>query len=319
MGGSLTGSGGTSIDTSWMGAQPAQSRALNFQGILDRGQEASDALWGQQQGYIRGVENQIRNSEMQQAAQGSLNDARAAYYGMAGAENRLTGLADQLSVQAGRAWGDAGPSTIEQRLYNDAESELGMGRALSPEQERQAAQSARAAMQARGLATSNAGTAAEILNRDAYGQARLDQRRSFAGAANQMLSDNVLKRRQGAAGLSTAAGGLAQGAGSLAGQRGSLALQTAGTYAALDPVTQAYGIGGGLAQGAVGGGLDYAGNVATFNVNRQDQLYNNWMNNQAAVSSAQAQIDAANQASWMNLAGTGLQAAGLFGGSYFGR
>jgi hypothetical protein len=322
MGGSLTGSSGTTIDTSWMGAQPRQGQPLNFDRLLQQGQEASNAMWGQTQGYLSGVENQLRNSDMQRAAQGSMNDARAAYYGLGAAENRLTGLADSLATQAGRAWGDAGPSTIEQTLYNQGERELSLGQALSPEEQRAATQAARSAMAARGLATSNAGTAAEILNRDSFGRARQDARRGFAASANQMLSDNVLKRRQGAAGLSTAAGGLAQGAGSLAGQRGSLALQTAGTYAALDPVAQAYGLAGGMAQNATGAGLDFAGNVASFNVNRQDQLYNNWMNNMAGVSSANAQLASANQANNANMLGSlgGLvgTAAGVAAAPYTG-
>ena len=72
------------------------------------------------------------------------------------------------------------PNAIEAMLQRDAEAELALGRSLSPEQTREATQSARAAMAARGLGTSMAGTAAEILNRDAYGTARQDQRPSGA-------------------------------------------------------------------------------------------------------------------------------------------
>ena len=63
MGGSLTGSSGTSVDTSWLGGQPQQGRALNFNNILAQSQQAGDALWKQQQGYIGGIENQLRNAE----------------------------------------------------------------------------------------------------------------------------------------------------------------------------------------------------------------------------------------------------------------
>ena len=48
------------------------------------------------------------------------------------------------------------PNAIEARLMQDAESELALGRSLSPEQQRQATQSARAAFAARGMATGNA-------------------------------------------------------------------------------------------------------------------------------------------------------------------
>ena len=52
------------------------------------------------------------------------------------------------------------PNAIEARLQQDAEAELALGRSLSPEQTREATQSARAAMAARGMATSNAGIGA---------------------------------------------------------------------------------------------------------------------------------------------------------------
>jgi hypothetical protein len=295
---------------------------LNFENILSQSQQAGDALWAQQQGYIGQISGALGNSEANKAGFGAINDARAAGYAMQGAENRLGSLGGLLETQAGQAFRESGPSTIEQTLYRDAESELGMGRALSPEQERQAAQSARAAMQSRGLATSNAGAAAEILNRDAYGQARLDQRRGFAGSANQMLTDNVLKRRQGAAGLATSAGQMASGQGALAGQRYGLGLQTAQTYAQLDPVANAYALGGGLAQNTALGGLDYAGNVASFNTNRQDQLYNNWMNSMGGLTAAQATADASLQKAqmdmWGGIGNAVAGAAGKIGGSYYG-
>jgi hypothetical protein len=96
------------------------------------------------------------------------------------------------------------PNAIEARLMQDAESELALGRSLSPEQMRQATQSARAAFAARGMATGNAAAGAEILNRDAFATARQDQRRGFAAGVNQM----DLARRQRRVGLAGAYGDL---------------------------------------------------------------------------------------------------------------
>jgi hypothetical protein len=70
---------------------------------------------------------------------------------------------------------------IQSQLVGDAEQELALGRSLSPEQQRQATQSARAAFAARGMASAgNAAAGAELLSRDAYGTAWQDQRRGFA-------------------------------------------------------------------------------------------------------------------------------------------
>ena len=187
------------------------------------------------------------------------------------------------------------PNAIEARLQQDAESELALGRSLSPEQTREATQSARAAMAARGMATSNAGIGAELLNRDAYATARQDQRRGFASGVNQM----DLARRQRRIGL-------------------------AGAYGDLDPFRQgmgpAFGLGmqtlsttAGQASGVFGGALSQAGNVESFNRNMlmSDRL--SARNNNAALQAASIQGSAAQSAGMMNMIG-GL-GQGL--GSYF--
>jgi len=299
----MGGSSGT-IDSSFLGAQPQQGQPLNFNRLLGQAQKAGDSLWNQQQGYIGSVENQLRNSEAIQAGFGALNDARAAGYSMQAAEGQLGSLGSMLSNQAGQAFRDAGPTSIERTMYKQGEQELALGRQLSPEQLREAAQTARAAMQARGLATSNAGIGAELLNRDAYASKREADRRTYAMTANNNLSNNVLARRQGALGLATGAGNMYQSQGSLAGQRYGLGLQTAQMYQQLDPVSNAYQLGSGLAQNTAMGGLDFAGNLATFNTNRQDSLYNSWMNNMASVQAANQQAQAASNAGTMGLLGS---------------
>ena len=180
------------------------------------------------------------------------------------------------------------PNAIESRLMQDAESELALGRSLSPEQMRDATQSARAAFAARGLGTSMGSSAAEILNRDAYGTARQDQRRGFAAGVNQM----DLARRQRRVGL-------------------------AGAYGDLDPFRQAIGPAFGLGSqtlstttnqvGSIfGGSLQQAGNVESFNTNMAMNRYNSVMNNNAALQGAGMQAGASGNAATMGMIGSGV-------------
>jgi hypothetical protein len=180
------------------------------------------------------------------------------------------------------------PNAIEARLQQDAEQELALGRSLSPEQQRQATQSARAAFAARGMATGNAAAGAELLSRDAYGTARQDQRRGFAAGVNQM----DLARRQRRVGL-------------------------AGAYGDLDPFRQAVGpafqLGSqtlstttGQVNSIFGGSLEQAGNVESFNTNMAMNRYNSVMNNNAALQSAGMQAGAAGQAGTMGMIGGGV-------------
>ena len=189
------------------------------------------------------------------------------------------------------------PNTIEARLQQDAEAEQDLGRSLSPEQMRQATQSARGAFAARGMATGNAALGAEILNRDAYASARQDQRRGFAAGVNQM----DLARRQRRVGL-------------------------AGAYGDLDPFRQSLGPAFGLGQSTLstttgqvgnifGGSLQQAGNVASFNTNMAASQYNSALNNNAALQAAGMQANATNQAGTMGMIGS--IGGGLLGGAGF--
>jgi len=183
------------------------------------------------------------------------------------------------------------PNAIEGELQRQAETELALGRSLTPEQMRDATQSARAAFAARGLGTSAGSSAAEILNRDAYGQQRLDARRGFAAGVNQM----DLARRQRRVGL-------------------------AGAYTELDPFRQGLGPAFGLGSGTLsnttnqvnsifGGSLQQAGNVESFNTNMAMNRYNSVMNNNAALQGAAMQAGASGQAGMMGMIGSGVGAA----------
>jgi hypothetical protein len=189
------------------------------------------------------------------------------------------------------------PNAIEARLMQDAESELALGRSLTPEQQRDATQSARAAFAARGMATGNAAAGAEILNRDAFATARQDQRRGFAAGVNQM----DLARRQRRVGL-------------------------AGAYGDLDPFRQAIGPAFGLGAQTLstttnqvgnifGGSLQQAGQVESFNTNMAMNRYNSVMNNNAALQAAGMQAAASGQSGMMGmLGGIGGGVAGAAGG-----
>jgi hypothetical protein len=177
------------------------------------------------------------------------------------------------------------PNAIEAQLQRDAESELALGRSLSPEQQREASQSARAAFAARGLGTSMGSSAAEILNRDAYGTARQDARRGFAANVNQM----DLARRQRRIGLS-------------------------GMYMETDPYRQAlgpaFGLGGDTlrtSQNQVSNifnnSLTQSGNVASFNTNMGMSLRNSALNNNAAMQAAAMQAGAQQNAGMMGMFG----------------
>ena len=72
------------------------------------------------------------------------------------------------------------------QLENQAADDLALGRSLSAEQSRDAIQSARAGMAARGLGVGNSALATEMLNRDRFATQRENERRAFAsGILNQ--------------------------------------------------------------------------------------------------------------------------------------
>jgi hypothetical protein len=194
------------------------------------------------------------------------------------------------------------PTSIEQALYDQGERELALGRSLSPEQERAAQQSARAAFAARGLGTSMGSAAAEVLNRDAMASARERERQGFAAAANDQLINNVTNRRINLANMYYA------GAGNLIGA---------------DPYARALGPGlnySGMTQGnqmqQIGNTFDsanqLAGSVASFNANLLDSRYNSYMNNNAAMQAARMQSGALGQQGMMGMIG------GIGGGALMG-
>jgi hypothetical protein len=226
-----------------------------------------------------------------------------------GTVNRIRGLLNnretrdaQSAVRRAMAFSrdeDADPTSIERRLYDDTERDLALGRSLSPEQERSAQQSARAAFAARGLGTSMGSSAAEILNRDAVATQREAERRAAASQANNMMMGNVMNRR---------------------GMMVDNLYAGAGNLLAVDPQNRALGIGLQSAQNQQGmmmnqigsafaGANQMAGNAASFNFNAQESRNNAAMNNWASMRAANMQAGAANNSATMGMIGSGVGAA----------
>lgn len=95
------------------------------------------------------------------------------------------------------------PSDLSKTLNTSALSQLTLGGALSAEDERNAQQAARAAYSSRGLVAGRPAAAAEVLNRQAYSDARRQERQNFAMA----VEDQNLKGDGTRTATSTALGG----------------------------------------------------------------------------------------------------------------
>jgi hypothetical protein len=206
-----------------------------------------------------------------------------------------------------------GPTAIQRQLRDDAQRDLALGQSLSPEEQRNAQQAARGAFAARGLGTSAGSSAAEILNRDAYGRQRQDQRRQFAMGAEQYFTGAEDARRA-----------QALGANQLDLARRGRRITLAEGYGALDPFARGLnpafqlgsatmGQGTGLVGDTFNRSVQTAGGIETFNRNLQGNMYNSWQNNNAAIQGANMQAGATRQAGTMNMIG-GI-AGGLLGGA----
>ena len=99
---------------------------------------------------------------------------------------REIGAQGVTAVDAGRVRNvrsrDVGAGQLGNALMQQAVERAQSGGRLSAEASRDAVQSARAGMAARGMATGNAGLAAEMLNRDRFARARQAEDNAFANA-----------------------------------------------------------------------------------------------------------------------------------------
>jgi len=100
-----------------------------------------------------------------------------------------------------------GVGGITREMTSQAESGLRMGQELSPEEQRAAQQSARAAYASRGTGLSDQAALAEVLNRYQFGQQREAQRRAYALQAAQQaaaLGSVPMSRYMGESGVGSA-------------------------------------------------------------------------------------------------------------------
>jgi hypothetical protein len=294
--------------------QAATSAKAQVQAQID----AYPQLEALQLGTIQRIADNLNNQYTRDAMAGvnrTVGDAatvRGIGGDMRGTAAEIQGIGRLLQARADE-------TNIERQLRQQAEAELGLGRSLSAEETRDAQQSARAAFAARGLGTSMGSSAAEILNRDSYAQARESNRRNFAAATNQMVSGNVFNRFSQAAGLFGNAAQVQQGAANAFAQGANIDANAAQMRANLDPYARALGnasIGANLGNNlqssignTFGNAQQMAGNVSSFNINAIDSRNNAAMNNWAAMRSAQMQAGAANNSATMGMIGTGVGAA----------
>jgi hypothetical protein len=263
----------------------------------------SDGLSANKNAYTRRATDQLIAAEDQANQLGRIGD-----------------YTEQLGYTAAQ---DLEGTDIERELQRQASNELQLGRSLSPEQERQATQQARAGMSARGLGVGNAALAAEVLNRDSYASQREADRRNFAGSTNQMLVGNRQNR------IGMVGNILGQSANTRMNQA-NLRSSLAGANITIDPYARAMNPALGMGASTLGQsgqmiGNTYntanqmAGNVASFNANMIDTRYNSFMNNQAALQGAGIQAGASRDAGMMgmlgSLGGGGMAAAGSIGGA----
>jgi hypothetical protein len=233
--------------------------------------------------------------------------------------NRINALGDLSGAMAAQAQQRAlgGPTSIEQGLYDRANSDLALGSQLSPEEERMASQQATAAWASRGLGTGASAGAADLLNRYQYGQARLQQRLGNAQAANQTMEQGIQGRQTTAQGLLGNTANLYGQAGGAYQNAASLGFGGANALVNLDPYQRALGTGVQLGSGilanngqmignAYNQAQQMAGNVASFNANMLDTRYNSALNNNAAISGA-------NSAANGQMLGAGIGAIGSIG------
>lgn len=240
---------------SYLGPRPGRPSDLDANAIMGSG------LAGGQR---------VANAQMQ-AGKPMFNQLADQQYGSI--QRIAGGLNNQYTQQAQQALGASlGSAGTMERMANE---ELALGRSLSPEQQRQATQSARGAFAARGLGTGAGAAAAEILGRDAYASQREQQRRGFA---SQLLESSGNMRQRGSL-LSTQIDPFA---------RAMTPGLSMGQYAqglGMDTIGRAYS-----------GAMDLYGNTGTFNINRGDSLYNAWLNNATAAQTGQMASDAQTRA-----------------------
>lgn len=239
--------------------------------------------------------------------------ARQQLAGAGTAVDQLGGYAARLGALSSQAEGDVAGTDIERVLQQQALQDLQLGRSLSPEQERQATQQARAGMSARGLGVGTSAALAEVLNRDAYATAREGQRREFAGNVNQMQTGNRIQRLGAAGSL------LGQTAGVLQNQAASR-MGLAQAQIGIDPYARALGssipiasqgTSASLVGNSFGQAMQYGSDL--YNTNFNADWSNYWNRKNMELASKQPAAPSGMFARMMAGASAGGQIGGFYG------
>lgn len=273
------------------GADRAGAQSLG--NLRDAYRPLFNELAAQQRGQIDALADNLDNR--------FTRDARSAVMGSLGDAGQMGALGATMADQARQGFAASGPTEIEQELYRQGQAELGLGRSLSPEQLREATQSARQAFSARGLGTSMGSAAAELLNRDRFATEREAQRRQFAATANNLREENVLARRDSAGRMGALSGDLFNNAARTR-QLGATLMTEIDPYArAMTPGLSlgqsASQLGLNTAGGQFGSMLNLYGNTGTFNISRMQDDLMNFRDNTAAIRGANMQANATRDAS----------------------
>jgi hypothetical protein len=152
---------------------------------------------------------------------------------------------------------------------------------------------------------------------------RENERRQFAAASNNLLTQNVMSRRDQAA-QQAALGSQVLGQSAQVRNMGAgLGLSGAQALIGIDPVRSSMGMGQQMGQGiqtnmgniispTYANATNLAGQVAGFNTNMASANYNSYMNSQAALRAASISAGASQQAGLMGMFG------GVGGGALMG-
>jgi hypothetical protein len=270
--------------------------------------------------------NNARNSEtstnkkfIKKNLSGAIKQNNQALATLSGNVLNPTALETQTSNAASSALNQPQDQLL-QALNGQAQSDLALGRSLSPEEIRQATQQARVSTAATGFAGSAPGTFAEVLNRDQFATAREAQRRAFAQGVEGQNQDATNSARSFAGqtnaealqralagtqfGVAAANQRLATNPFMLAQQQQSLVPTAAGFNGSLINQADPYN--------AI---LSYGSDVNNTNYNGQESRYNSYLNNQAALQGAGLQASATSGAGGNAMLGSGLAAGGaIIGG-----
>jgi hypothetical protein len=218
--------------------------------------------------------------------------------------NRLAAAQANQSLAGQMSLADQSAAMDAQRLNQAADMATGQTNAQFTQQanlaNQQAAMDAQRLNQARDVSLGQMSMDAQARNQAANMEAT-NMNRNYLGQASQQLLNNDMARSQNQVAL------------------GSQLLGYDPYRQAMEPGLNmgqtATGAAGNFISGTLGGMTDLAGNVGSFNTNRQDSLYNSWMNNQTALRVGQMQADAMNNSARMQANAMGGYGGG---GSMFG-